>query len=151
MLKEEWERREQLEKLQQEQQELLESERLKRLEFERKQQENEDKLRGNLLRCKDIIDAVIFYHFTEATARLEQLESEKTSLDTELQTVREKVRRAEGAQILLEAQIVVTRPLRGGDRIRRTQSMIPTTKERNDDAEILRDRVISVQDNGSRN
>ncbi|XP_015523917.1 switch-associated protein 70-like [Neodiprion pinetum] len=127
VLKEEWERREQLEKLQQEQQELLESERLKRLEFEQKQQENELKLQ-------------------EAAARLEQLESERQGLDAELRSVREKVRQAEGAQILLEAQIVVTRPLRGGERIRRTQSMIPTSKERSDAIEYLKDRVTSTQE-----
>lgn len=46
VLREEWERREQLEKLQQEQQDLLEMEKMKRLEFERKQQENEHQLRG---------------------------------------------------------------------------------------------------------
>ena len=46
VLREEWERREELERLQKEQQDLLESEKLKRLEFERKQQENERQLQG---------------------------------------------------------------------------------------------------------
>lgn len=46
VLREEWERREQLERLQKEQQDLLESEKLKRLEFERKQHDNERQLEG---------------------------------------------------------------------------------------------------------
>lgn len=46
VLREEWEKREQLEKLQQEQQELLEMEKMKRLEFERMQQKNEQQLHG---------------------------------------------------------------------------------------------------------
>ena len=52
VLREEWERREQLERLQKEQQDLLESEKLKRLEFERKQQDNERQLQGILLFTK---------------------------------------------------------------------------------------------------
>ncbi|XP_012265997.2 differentially expressed in FDCP 6 homolog [Athalia rosae] len=128
ILQEEWERREQLEKLQQEQQELLESERLKRLEFERRQQENEVKLQ-------------------EAAARLEQLEAERQNLDAELTFVREKVRKAEGAQLLLEAQIVVTRPSRSGDRIRRTQSLIPTPRERSEILQNEKERGVSIQEN----
>lgn len=46
VLREEWEKREQLEKLQEEQQKLLEMEKMKRLEFERMQQENERQLQG---------------------------------------------------------------------------------------------------------
>lgn len=46
VLREEWEKREQLERLQQEQQELLEMEKNKRLEFERMQQKNERQLQG---------------------------------------------------------------------------------------------------------
>jgi len=61
--------------------------------------------------------------------RLQQLEAEKEHLDTELRAAREKVKHAEEAQLLLEEQIVI-RPLKGGERIRRTQSFIPTTKER---------------------
>ena len=108
VLCEEWEKREQLERLQQEQQELLESEKLKRLEFEQKQRENEQQLQ-------------------DAEYRLQQLEAEKESLDLELNAAHEKVRRAEGAQLLLKSQIVVTRPSRSGERIRRTQSFVPTT------------------------
>lgn len=48
VLREEWEKREQLERLQQEQQELLEMEKMKRLEFERMQQENERQLQGTI-------------------------------------------------------------------------------------------------------
>ncbi|XP_011175513.1 differentially expressed in FDCP 6 homolog [Solenopsis invicta] len=109
VLREEWEKREQLERLQQEQQELLEMEKIKRMEFEQMQKKNEQQLQ-------------------EAELRLQQLEAEREHLDAELRAAREKVKRAEEAQLVLEAQIV--RPLRGGERIRRTQSFIPTTKER---------------------
>lgn len=71
--------------------------------------------------------------------RLKHLESEKQNLDAELQTAREKVKRAEEAQIILESQIVATRP-KSGERIRRTQSFIPTTKER---PLVVDDRVSS--------
>lgn len=46
VLREEWEKREQLEKLQQEQQQLLEMEKTRRLEFEQMQQKNERQLQG---------------------------------------------------------------------------------------------------------
>lgn len=46
VLREEWEKREQMERLQQEQEELLELEKLKRIEFELKQQNNERQLKG---------------------------------------------------------------------------------------------------------
>lgn len=67
---------------------------------------------------------------TDAEHRLQQLEAEKKNLDAELKSAREKVRRAEEAQILLEAEIVTVRPTKGRERIRRTQSFIPTTKEK---------------------
>ncbi|XP_058803327.1 switch-associated protein 70-like [Phymastichus coffea] len=124
VLREEWERREELERLQQEQQQLLEMEKLKRMEFEMKQHENEKQLQ-------------------EAELRLEQLEAEKQSLDTELQAAREKAKRAEDAQINLESQLVTIRPLRNGERIRRTQSFIPTTKER----PLVIDDSVSLQKN----
>lgn len=111
VLREEWERREELERLQKEQQDLLELEKKKRLEFERQQEENEMQLQ-------------------DAEHRLQQLEAEKKNLDAELKSAREKVRRAEEAQILLEAEIVTVRPTKGRERIRRTQSFIPTTKEK---------------------
>ncbi|XP_047358028.1 switch-associated protein 70-like isoform X2 [Vespa velutina] len=128
VLREEWERREQLEKLQQEQQDLLEMEKMKRLEFERKQQENEHQLR-------------------DAEMRLQMLEAEKQSLDAELRAAQQKVKRAEEAQILLEAQIVVTRPLKSGERIRRTQSFIPTTKEKPLSVEKFDHRSMTLQNN----
>lgn len=68
--------------------------------------------------------------FADAEIRLHQLEAEKENLDAELRMAREKVRRAEEAQILLEAEIVTVRPIKGRERIRRTQSFIPTTKEK---------------------
>lgn len=47
VLAEEWERREELERLQKEQNKMLEEERLKRKEFERLQAEKEAQFRGN--------------------------------------------------------------------------------------------------------
>ncbi|XP_072746248.1 differentially expressed in FDCP 6 homolog [Anoplolepis gracilipes] len=127
VLREEWEKREQLEKLQQEQQELLEMEKMKRLEFERMQQKNEQQLH-------------------DAELRLQQLEMEREHLDAELRVAREKVKCAEEAQFLLETQIV-THPLKGGERIRRTQSFIPTTKERPLSMENIDNRTITLQKN----
>lgn len=75
--------------------------------------------------------------------RLQQLESEKQNLDAELQAAREKVKRAEEAQIILESQLVMTRPPHSGERIRRTQSFIPTTKER----PLMIDDRVSLQKN----
>jgi predicted nucleic acid-binding Zn-ribbon protein len=80
--------------------------------------------------------------FSDAEMRLQQLEAEKQNLDAELQAAREKVKRTEEAQILLETQLVTTRP-RSGERIRRTQSFIPTTKER---PLIIDDRVSLQKD-----
>lgn len=58
VLREEWEKREQLEKLQQEQQELLEMEQMRRLEFEQMQQKNEQQLQGtlNIVRKLNLVD-----------------------------------------------------------------------------------------------
>lgn len=47
VLREEWEKREELERLQDEQKILLEQEREKRMEFEKKQREKEAQLLGN--------------------------------------------------------------------------------------------------------
>ncbi|KAG5345681.1 DEFI6 protein, partial [Acromyrmex heyeri] len=127
VLREEWEKREQLERLQQEQQELLETEKMKRMEFEQMQKQNEQQLQ-------------------DAELRLQHLEAEREHLDTELRAAREKVKRAEEAQFLLEAQIV-TRPLRGSERIRRTQSFIPTTKERPLSIEKIDSRPMTIQKN----
>lgn len=82
----------------------------------------------------------------DAELRLQQLEAEREQLDAELRTAREKVKRAEEAQLLLEAQIVM-RPLRGGERIRRTQSFIPTTKERPLSVEKIDSRPMALQKN----
>lgn len=69
----------------------------------------------------------------DAELRLEQLEEEKRKLDAELEAARAKVREAEEAQIILESQLVTIRPVRLGDRIRRTQSYIPPTKQKSID------------------
>lgn len=64
VLREEWEKREQLEKLQEEQQKLLEMEKMKRLEFERMQQENERQLQGiNSKVCTRLICSFSKYIF----------------------------------------------------------------------------------------
>jgi len=49
VLREEWEKREELERLQEEQRILLEQEREKRIEFERRQREKEAQLIGKFL------------------------------------------------------------------------------------------------------
>lgn len=85
----------------------------------------------------------MIYFFTEAELRLQQLEAEKQNLDAELRAAREKVKRAEEAQINLETQLVTIRPLRSGERIRRTQSFIPTTKER----PLVIDERVALQKN----
>ncbi|KYQ50930.1 Differentially expressed in FDCP 6 like protein [Trachymyrmex zeteki] len=82
----------------------------------------------------------------DAELRLKHLEAEREHLDTELRAAREKVKRTEEAQFLLEAQIV-TRPLRGSERIRRTQSFIPTTKERPLSIEKIDNRPMTMQKN----
>lgn len=84
--------------------------------------------------------------FLDAELRLQQLEMEREHLDAELRAAREKVKRAEEAQFLLETQIV-TRPLKGGERIRRTQSFIPTTKERPLSMENIDTRAMTLQKN----
>jgi len=84
--------------------------------------------------------------FLDAELRLQQLEAEREHLDAELRAAREKVKRAEEAQLLLGTQIV-TRPLRGGERIRRTQSFIPTTKERPLSIEKIDSRSTTLQKN----
>lgn len=84
--------------------------------------------------------------FLEAELRLQQLEMEREHLDTELRVAREKVKHAEEAQFLLETQIV-TRPLKGSEKIRRTQSFIPTTKERPLSMENIDTRAMTLQKN----
>jgi len=156
---------------------LLEMEKMKRMEFERMQKKNEQQLRGtiffpkiyNTCTCVFFSLTYIFFIFLtslclslffkfyiylkistfvflDAELRLQQLEAEREHLDTELRTAREKVKRAEEAQLLLGTQIV-TRPLRGGERIRRTQSFIPTTKERPLSIEKIDSRSTTLQKN----
>lgn len=88
----------------------------------------------------------ILFLFLDAELRLQQLEMEREHLDAELRVTREKVKCAEEAQILLETQIV-TRPLKGSERIRRTQSFIPTTKERPLSMENIDSRAMTLQKN----
>lgn len=140
-----------MERLQQEQQQLLEMEKMKRLEFERMQQENERQLQGNVFELKKYyihvhINMLPLTVISDAELRLRQLEAEREHLDTELRAAHEKVKRAEDAQLLLEEEIV-TRPLRGGERIRRTQSFIPTTKERPLSMDKIDSRSRTLQKN----
>lgn len=86
------------------------------------------------------------FQFLDASSRLQQLETERQHLDNELRAAHEKVKRAEEAQLLLEAQIVA-RPLKGGERIRRTQSFIPTTKERPLLEKLESSRPLTLQKN----
>lgn len=96
------------------------------MEFEQKQRENEEQLE-------------------DAEARLYRLQMEKENLDAELNVAREKVWCAEEAQLLLEARIVVTRPLRSRERIRRPHSFVPTTTTRekpNESVKLWYGRVL---------
>ncbi|KAL1494170.1 hypothetical protein ABEB36_009814 [Hypothenemus hampei] len=112
VLAEEWEKREELERLQEEQKMLLDEERIKRLEYEERQREKEEQLK-------------------EAENRLAQLEKERHALDEELKQARRKIIFSEGKKDLLEAKLYQYAPvLREGERVRRTHSFIPSTKER---------------------
>ncbi|XP_050302458.1 switch-associated protein 70-like [Anthonomus grandis grandis] len=112
VLAEEWEKREELERLQEEQKLLLDEERLKRKEYEDRQREKEEQLRS-------------------AEERLAQLENERQALDEELKQARQKIVLSEGKKDFLEAKLYQYAPvLREGDRVRRTHSFMPSTKER---------------------
>ncbi|CAG9763114.1 unnamed protein product [Ceutorhynchus assimilis] len=108
VLAEEWEKRDELERLQGEQKMLLEEERIKRKEYEDRQRQKEEQLRG-------------------AEQRLAQLEKERQALDEELKQAREKIVLSEGKKDFLEAKLYQYTP---GDKVRRTHSFIPSTKER---------------------
>jgi len=86
MLTEEWEKREVLEKLQEEQSEMLNLERSKREEWESVQEERERKTR-------------------EAEVRVRELEEERQRLDDELKKHRERTRRVNIGQEVLEAKM----------------------------------------------
>ncbi|ENN75968.1 hypothetical protein YQE_07502, partial [Dendroctonus ponderosae] len=110
VLAEEWEKRDELERLQCEQKMLLDEERIKRQEYEERQREKEEQLRKQ---------------------RLAQLEKERHALDDELKQAREKIVLSEGKKDFLEAKLYQYAPvLREGDRVRRAHSFMPSTKER---------------------
>eukprot|EP00092_Neocalanus_flemingeri_P011175 GFUD01012038.1.p1 GENE.GFUD01012038.1~~GFUD01012038.1.p1 ORF type:complete len:586 (+),score=193.29 GFUD01012038.1:46-1803(+) len=88
MLTEEWEKREQLEKMQEEQKEMLNMERSKREEFESIQDEREGKVK-------------------DAEKRIIDLEEERKKLDDELKKHKQKTRRVNIGQEVLEAKIKV--------------------------------------------
>jgi len=88
MLNEEWERREQLEKLQEEQKQMLDNERSKREEFQQMKEDREMKA-------------------IQAESRLKEMEEERKRLDEELKKHREKARRVNIGQEVLEAKIKV--------------------------------------------
>ena len=85
MLTEEWERREQLEKMQEEQKMMLDKERGKREEFEKIQDERESKVKL-------------------AENRIRELEEERKKLDDELKKHIEKSRRVNIGQEVLEVK-----------------------------------------------
>ncbi|VVC91266.1 unnamed protein product [Leptidea sinapis] len=129
VLAEEWERREELERLQEEQNRMLEEERFKRMQFEMLQAEKEAQYR-------------------EAERRLKELEQEKQKLDAELKAAQEKIYTTEHtAQALHDLNPV----LRNGERARRAISFVPTTKSSSDtliDVKVLRHlKVIDDNDN----
>ncbi|XP_066247430.1 differentially expressed in FDCP 6-like [Euwallacea similis] len=112
VLAEEWDKREELERLQKEQQLLLDEERIKRIEYEEKQRMKEEQLRS-------------------AEDKLTQLEKERQALDEELKQARQKIISSEGMKDFLEAKLYQYAPvLREGDKVRRSHSFMPSTKER---------------------
>jgi len=88
MLNEEWERREQLEQIQEEQKQMLEEERNKREEYHKMKEDREKKA-------------------AQAESRLQEMEKERIRLDDELKKHREKARRVNIGQEVLEAKIKV--------------------------------------------
>ncbi|KAL3272630.1 hypothetical protein HHI36_014096 [Cryptolaemus montrouzieri] len=112
VLAEEWEKREELERLQEEQRLLLEEERGKRLEYEELQRKKEQELK-------------------DAEERLRQLEKEKQLLDQQLKTAHQKIKKSEDSKEIIEARLHQVAPnLKSTTQIRRTQSFIPSTKEK---------------------
>ncbi|XP_018012751.1 mitogen-activated protein kinase kinase kinase kinase 4 [Hyalella azteca] len=112
VLREEWAKREELERLQQEQQQLLEEEQRKRRAFEILQKEQEKKLR-------------------EAEARLKALDSDRRRLDEELRAAREKIVMSGRGKQLLEAKMKVQEGRRPPIR---TLSLRPSRQERSSPA-----------------
>ncbi|KAI5719051.1 hypothetical protein M8J76_004276 [Diaphorina citri] len=104
ILREEWEKREELERLQSEQKALLEQERRKREEFERKQKEKEAQL-------------------LEAQQALREVEAERQRLDKELQFNKRTQQtdvESKHNEAALHSQV----------KVRRAQSFMPLTKTR---------------------
>lgn len=94
---------------------------------------------------QDDINIIIIYYIPDAELHLQQLKVEKEHLDSELRVAREKIKRAEEAQILLETQII-TRQGRGGDRVRRAHSYIPNVTEITLSLEEVENRKIVTQE-----
>ncbi|XP_063708030.1 differentially expressed in FDCP 6 homolog [Culicoides brevitarsis] len=111
VLAEEWEKREELEQLQEDQKTILEQERQKRIEFEVLQKEKEQQLK-------------------DAERRLKQLEEERERLDEELRYARQKIQHSEETKELMEARLQAISPRHDGDRVRRVQSFMSSTRER---------------------
>ncbi|CAH0390572.1 unnamed protein product [Bemisia tabaci] len=108
VLREEWEKREELERLQEEQRLLLEQERQKRREFEQKQREKETQLQ-------------------EAEMRLRELELERQRLDLELSRAQQKISLSEKSVASIEATYKSINPQ---IKVRRALSFMPSTRER---------------------
>lgn len=102
---EEWEKRDELERLQQEQQLLLDEERIKRMEYEDKQRQKEEQLKCWLNKvCIKLMSSNVTY-LIGAEERLAQLEKEREALDEELKQARQKMILSEGKKDFLEAKL----------------------------------------------
>lgn len=123
VLAEEWERREELERLQEEQNKMLEEERLKRQQFEMLQAEKEAQYKGMqlshflwllILKSEVLADGykfvlnVSFAFLTEAEKRLKELEEEKQRLDAELKAAQHKISKTEHTAHALQVQLRVS-------------------------------------------
>lgn len=73
----------------------------------------------------------LFFLFSDAKQRLDQLERERKILDEQLKIAHSKIQLSEDKKEVLEARLLQVAPnLRDGDRIRRAHSFMPSTKER---------------------
>lgn len=68
--------------------------------------------------------------FIEAQTRLNHLDKEKQMLDEQLKLAHNKIKVSETSREALETRLRQMSSLKEGDKIRRVQSFMPSTKER---------------------
>lgn len=71
------------------------------------------------------------YHSSDAEERLKQLEKEKQLLDEQLRTAHQNIKKSENEKEIIEARLHQVSPsVKNNSQVRRTQSFIPSTKEK---------------------